>query len=79
MPRTRKTLMMLVAVCLSCSAAVASQLIGGTATNRAASDVSPEAAVCMIEHHFQFHKIVQPFGLHTLAPPLRTDPCGTAP
>lgn len=78
MSRTRKILMMLLAVCLSCSAAVASQLIGGTPANQTASDVSPEAAACTFEQHFQFHKTVRPFELHTVAPPLRIDPCGAA-
>jgi hypothetical protein len=81
MSRTRKIFIIPAIVCFSFSIAVANQLGGTTpATDSSASNVSPAAAVCMLEHHFHLHKVVQPFGLRALAPPLRiNNPCGAAP
>jgi hypothetical protein len=72
MSRIRKMFVILGVVCFSFSVA-ANQLVGITVT----SYVSPPA--CTLEDRFQFHEMVQPFGLHALALPLRIDPCGAAP
>lgn len=77
MARTRKIFVILAVVCFSLSAAAASQLIG--TTNGSMSYVSPTAALCTLDHHFRFRKMVPEFALHALVTPLRIDPCGAAP